>query len=157
MAGAPNAAQPGGWRPRARSLSETGPNPLGSLAPQICGHKTLRDIIQRGIKIAAGQGARPEPPLNDRESALIDRVGTAKKQRFVYIIVKHVRFTHSSVALHDGLAAISVSFIEGRWSNIHHARAPFRQRSDFSELAVGMNCGLGSRGYDPALEYALAS
>ena len=90
---------------------------------------------------------------------LNDRVITAKKQRFAYIIVKLVRFTHSSVALHDGLAAMNVRFIEGHLANIHHVRAPFRERSDFSDLAlaVGTNCGLGSRGYDLALEYALAS
>ncbi|HKY02728.1 MAG TPA: type II 3-dehydroquinate dehydratase, partial [Burkholderiales bacterium] len=39
-------------------------------------------------------------------------------------------------------------------SNIH-AREDFRRHSYFSELAVGVICGLGSRGYDLALEYAL--
>lgn len=157
MAGAPNAARTGGWRPRARSLSETWPNPLGSLELQICGQKTLRDIIQRGFKIATGQEARRKPSQRDQESVLNDRVVTAKKQRFAYIIVKLVRFTHSSVALHVGPAAMNVPFIEEHLSNIHHARAPFRQRSDFCDLAIGTNCGLESRGYDLALEYALAS
>jgi 3-dehydroquinate dehydratase-2 len=37
------------------------------------------------------------------------------------------------------------------------AREAFRRRSYFSDLAVGTICGLGSRGYDFALEYALAA
>jgi 3-dehydroquinate dehydratase-2 len=39
-------------------------------------------------------------------------------------------------------------------SNVH-AREQFRQRSFFSDLAVGTICGLGSRGYDYALQFAL--
>ena len=39
-------------------------------------------------------------------------------------------------------------------SNIH-AREPFRRRSYFSAVAAGTICGLGSRGYDLALDYVL--
>jgi 3-dehydroquinate dehydratase-2 len=39
-------------------------------------------------------------------------------------------------------------------SNIH-AREPWRAHSHFTSVAVGSILGLGSRGYDLALEYAI--
>jgi len=117
---------------------------------------TLRDIIQRLSKAATTQGARLEAFQSNQEGALIDRVHAAKKQKFAYIIVNPAGFTHSSIALRDALAAVGIPFLEVHLSNIH-AREPFRRHSYFSDLAVGTICGLGSRGYDLALEYALAS
>jgi 3-dehydroquinate dehydratase II len=40
-------------------------------------------------------------------------------------------------------------------SNVH-AREPFRRHSYFSDIAVGVICGLGASGYRLALDYALA-
>jgi 3-dehydroquinate dehydratase II len=37
-----------------------------------------------------------------------------------------------------------------------HAREPFRHHSYFSDLARGVICGLGARGYEYALQAALA-
>jgi 3-dehydroquinate dehydratase-2 len=58
------------------------------------------------------------------------------------------------VALRDALAAAKLPFIEVHLSNVF-ARERFRHHSYFTELAVGMICGLGARGYELALEYAL--
>ncbi len=46
------------------------------------------------------------------------------------------------------------AFIEVHLSNIY-SREPFRRHSYFSDLAVGTICGLGSRGYDLALQFVL--
>jgi 3-dehydroquinate dehydratase-2 len=58
------------------------------------------------------------------------------------------------VALRDALLAVSIPFIEVHLSNVHK-REPFRQHSYFSDVAVGVICGLGSCGYRLALEAAL--
>jgi 3-dehydroquinate dehydratase-2 len=157
----PRRAAPGRRDPaaaRKKILVLNGPtlNLLGTREPNTCGRETLVDIVRRLAKAAAEGHARLEAFQSNQEGALIDRVRAAKNQGFVFIIVNSAGFTHSSVALRDALAAVSIPFIEVHLSNIH-AREPFRRHSYFSDLAVGTICGLGSQGYDLALEYALAS
>ena len=43
--------------------------------------------------------------------------------------------------------------LEEKYNDI--AREAFRHHSYFTDLAVGMICGLGARGYELALDYAL--
>jgi 3-dehydroquinate dehydratase-2 len=64
--------------------------------------------------------------------------------------------THTSVALRDAFASVEIPFIEVHLSNIY-SREPFRRHSYFSDLAAGTICGLGSRGYDLALQFVMQS
>jgi 3-dehydroquinate dehydratase-2 len=158
MARAPRRAASGGDRGRKKVLLLNGPNLnlLGTREPEIYGRETLRDVVERLTRAAATRGARLEAFQSNHEGALIDRIQAAKKQGIAFIIINPAGFTHSSVALRDALAAVQIPFIEVHLSNIH-AREPFRRHSYFSDVAVGTICGLGSRGYDAALEYALGS
>ena len=71
------------------------------------------------------------------------------------IIINPAAFTHTSVALRDALAAVKIPFIEVHLSNVH-AREDFRQRSYFSDLAIGVISGLGPMGYELALQAAIS-
>ncbi|WP_156490691.1 type II 3-dehydroquinate dehydratase, partial [Oleiphilus sp. HI0086] len=71
-----------------------------------------------------------------------------------FIIINPAAFTHTSVAIRDALLAIDIPFIEVHLSNVH-ARETFRHHSYFSDVALGVICGLGSLGYDAALSKAL--
>jgi len=135
-----------GSRAARKILILHGPNLdlLGSREPAIYGNENLKSINVRLSRMAR------------REGALIDRVHGAKKQRISWIIVNPGGLTHTSVALRDALAAVEIPFLEVHLSNIY-SREPFRRHSYFSDLAADTICGLGTRGYDFALQFALHS
>jgi 3-dehydroquinate dehydratase-2 len=129
-------------------------NMLGIREPEIYGSESLPDINRRLISLAKTAGLRIECFQSNHEGALIDRVQQAGKDGVSYIIVNPAGLTHTSVALRDALSAVAVPYIEVHLSNIH-AREPFRRHSYFSDRAIGTICGLGSRGYDLALQFIL--
>ena len=129
-------------------------NLLGTREPEIYGRETLDEINKRLIRLGKDFGAVVESFQSNHEGALIERIHAAKVQGFAHIIINPAGYTHTSVALRDALAGVGIPFIEVHLSNIHR-REPFRHHSYFSDLAVGTICGLGSRGYDLALQSVL--
>jgi 3-dehydroquinate dehydratase-2 len=129
-------------------------NLLGSREPEIYGRETLADINRRLIAQGKAVGATVTCFQSNQEGALIDRVQQSKKEQVTSIIINPAGFTHTSVALRDALAGVAIPFIEVHLSNIH-AREPFRRHSYFSDQAAGTICGLGSRGYELALQFIL--
>jgi 3-dehydroquinate dehydratase-2 len=81
-------------------------------------------------------------------------VQQAKHDGVDFILINPAGYTHTSIALRDALAATGIPFVEVHLSNIH-ARETFRHHSYFSDLAMGVIAGLGSQGYELALEFAL--
>lgn len=129
-------------------------NLLGRREPEKYGTTTLADIeaaLQARARIA---GATLESFQSNAESELVDRVQRLLDDPVDFLIINPAAFTHTSVALRDAIAAVRVPFIEVHLSNVF-AREPFRHHSYFTDLAVGMVCGLGHRGYELALDYAL--
>jgi 3-dehydroquinate dehydratase-2 len=158
MRTAPRGKQAGRSRPHspASILVLHGPNLnlLGTREPEVYGTETLEAINRRLVRRAAAAGARLTVFQSNHEGELIDRVQRARKEGVDFILINPAGFTHTSVALRDALAAVALPFVEVHLSNVH-AREAFRHRSHFSDLAVGVVCGLGSLGYDFALEFAL--
>jgi 3-dehydroquinate dehydratase-2 len=129
-------------------------NLLGTREPGIYGRETLADIDRRLVAVGKEAGAAVICFQSNHEGALIDRVQLAKKQQVAAIVINPAGLTHTSVALRDALAAVAIPFVEIHLSNIH-AREPFRRHSYFSDLATGTICGLGSHGYELALQFIL--
>ncbi|QDX82084.1 type II 3-dehydroquinate dehydratase [Denitratisoma sp. DHT3] len=150
------AATKGGTLP-VRILVLHGPNLnlLGSREPVVYGRTGLADIHRAMEARAQAVGVQIESFQSNHEGELIDRVQSARSEGIEFIIINPAGYTHTSVALRDALAAVAIPFIEVHLSNIH-AREAFRHHSYFSDLAVGVICGLGAQGYELALDAALA-
>lgn len=141
-------------RPNVLVLHGPNLNLLGTREPAYYGCVTLDDINRDLISRGKSAGADVESFQHNHEGALIDRVHQAARDRVDFIVINPAAYTHTSVALRDALAATSIPFIEVHLSNIY-TRESFRHHSYFSDLAVGVVCGLGAHGYELALEYAL--
>jgi 3-dehydroquinate dehydratase-2 len=129
-------------------------NLLGVREPDVYGLTTLHDINARLMKIAQDRGADVACYQSNSEGDLVERVQRARDDQTGFILINPAAFTHTSVALRDALTAVAIPFIEVHLSNVH-AREPFRRSSYFSDIAVGVIAGLGARGYELALTYAL--
>jgi 3-dehydroquinate dehydratase II len=130
-------------------------NLLGTREPGVYGSVTLDQINAELAQIAAKAGATLASFQSNHEGALIDRVQAAQNDGTQFIIINPAAYTHTSVGLRDALAGVAIPFIEVHLSNVHK-REPFRHHSYFSDLAVGVICGLGAAGYRLALEHVLA-
>ena len=142
--------------PQRRILVLHGPNLnlLGTREPEVYGRTTLADIHDMLTARSRADGVLLESFQSNHEGELIDRVQAARSEGVDFILINPGGYTHTSVALRDAFSAVQIPFIEVHLSNIH-AREPFRHHSYFSEIAVGVICGLGAQGYALALEYAL--
>jgi 3-dehydroquinate dehydratase-2 len=129
-------------------------NLLGTREPDVYGSTTLSQIDSDLVRRGTDAGAKVLCFQSNHEGALIDRVQAAREDGTEFIIINPAALTHTSISLRDALAAVALPFIEVHLSNIHR-REPFRQQSYFSELAVGVICGLGATGYRLALDHAL--
>ena len=131
-------------------------NRLGTREPSIYGSRKLTDINKLLEEKASGHGVTLEIFQSNSEAALIDQIQKAPDLKCEFLVINPAAFTHTSVALRDALAAVAIPFIEVHISNVH-AREEFRHHSYLSDVAVGVIAGLGSKGYDFALAFALAS
>lgn len=140
----------------AELLVLNGPNLnlLGVREPHHYGNLTLEQINQGLKRQAEAAGHHIHFFQSNAEHALVERVHQAMQEKVAFILLNPAAFTHSSIALRDALAASRIPFIEVHLSNIH-AREAFRQRSYFSDLAIGVLSGLGAQGYELALTAAI--
>lgn len=129
-------------------------NLLGEREPDIYGATTLNDINLQLEQTAQARGHHLLAMQSNAEYELVERVQDARHEGVNFIILNPAAFTHTSVALRDALAAVAIPFIEVHLSNVH-AREEFRHQSYFSDIAVGVICGLGAQGYDLALQAAI--
>lgn len=129
-------------------------NLLGTREPDIYGCETLSDINQRLTACAEGREFTLASFQSNAEHQLIDRIHSAKDESVGYILINPGAFTHTSVAIRDALLGVQIPFVEVHLSNVH-AREAFRHHSYFSDIATGVICGLGSKGYDAALDFVM--
>jgi 3-dehydroquinate dehydratase II len=140
----------------AKILVLHGPNLnlLGTREPNIYGSDTLADINQQLADRAQAAGHELAWFQSNAEHELIGRIQQGRDDQTALILFNAGAFTHTSIALRDALAAVSIPFIEVHLSNVH-AREPFRRHSYLSDIAIGVICGFGADSYRLALDAAI--
>jgi len=140
----------------AKCLLINGPNLnlLGTRQPDIYGYETLADVETELKVITEQAGHQFDCFQSNAESALIERIHSAKPQNIDFILINPAAFTHTSIAIRDALLGVDIPFVEIHLSNIH-ARESFRHHSYLSDVAQGVICGLGIAGYRYGLDFAL--
>lgn len=135
-----------------------GPNldKLGKREPDIYGYETLQDVNKRLQRRSFIAGVNLECFQSNSEAELIERVHKAMDEKIKYIIINPAAFTHTSIALRDAISMTDIPMIEVHISN-PMSREPFRHKSFFSDIAKSTISGMGTMGYDFALEYAVSS
>ena len=151
---AKKTASPGSGAPHILVLHGPNLNLLGTREPAIYGTETLADINRTLIEAGKTEGIVVDTFHSNCEGALVERIQAARTDGTGFIVINPAAYTHTSVAMRDAFAAVSIPFIEVHLSNVHKREA-FRHHSYFSDIAVGTIVGLGSKGYMLALVYAM--
>lgn len=123
-------------------------NLTGKREPAIYGNTTMEEMVdalrQRFPDVEIGYFQ------SNVEGEIINRlheVGFSAQG----IILNAGGYSHTSVAIHDAIAAITSPVIEVHISNIY-AREEYRRHSLLSDVCRGVVCGLGLEGYRFAVE-----
>ncbi len=124
-------------------------NLTGLREPSIYGHTTMEEMVtelkQQFPDVAIGYYQ------SNVEGELINRL---QEVGFTAdgIVLNAGGYSHTSVAIHDAVAAITSPVVEVHISNIY-AREEYRRHSLLSDVCRGVVCGLGLAGYRFAIEY----
>ena len=129
-------------------------NLLGEREPEIYGSSTLADLESIAREAADAEQATLTFLQTNHEGELVDWVQNARKNADA-LILNAAAYTHSSVALHDALKALTIPVVEVHLSNPSE-RESFRKRNFVSPCASGVIKGFGPLGYRLGVSAAAA-
>jgi 3-dehydroquinate dehydratase-2 len=135
--------------PRVLVIHGPNLNLLGSREPNVYGRKTLDEINTALATLGQRLGVAVDALQSNHEGAIVDRIQKAIGA-YDGVIINAAAYTHTSVAIRDALAMLSVPVVEVHLSNIHK-REPFRHTSLTAAVVTGQVVGLGPLGYQLAL------
>ena len=143
---------------KRRILVLHGPNLnlLGEREPEVYGRATLGEIDRELHKRAEAAGAEVECFQSNIEGELVDRIQQARG-RFDAIVINAAAYSHTSVAIRDALAAVTVPAVEVHLSNVHRRAEtePYRAPLLTAAACKGAIAGFGPQSYYLGLEAAL--
>ncbi len=125
-------------------------NMLGKREPEIYGHLTLDDVKNSLEKHAKAQNFDIVFRQSNTEGQLVDWIQEAGINSSG-LIINPAAYTHTSIAMLDAVLGVEIPTIEVHISNIFR-REEFRHHSYISQGAVGVICGLGTKGYEVAFD-----
>lgn len=129
-------------------------NLLGKREPQTYGRVTFDELNSLLRKSAAKADVELEIFQSNHEGDIVDTIQDADG-KFEAIIINPGAYTHTSVAIRDAVAAVSVPTVEVHISNIYN-REEFRHKSHISGVAAGVISGFGINSYLLGIRAALS-
>ena len=124
-------------------------NLLGTREPETYGVSTLAEINAAITELAADLGVTVSTHQFNGEGDIIDAIQAAGEHADG-ILLNPAGYTHTSVAIRDAVAAVSIPTIEVHLSNTY-AREPFRHKSLVAGVARARVLGFGAASYELAL------
>lgn len=135
-----------------RVLVLNGPNlgRLGSREPEVYGVGTYDDLVSACRAEAAELGLAVEVRQSNAEAEFIGWLHAAVDEGVDGVVINPAAWTHTSVAVRDAAAQLTVPLVEVHLSN-PLSREEFRHTSYTAGLAVGVVAGFGIDSYRLAL------
>jgi 3-dehydroquinate dehydratase II len=124
-------------------------NLLGKREPSVYGTKTFDELFSELKQ------QNPNVSLDYYQSNVEGEIiNKLHEVGFSYegIILNAGAYTHTSIAIHDAIAAIKTPVVEVHISNVY-AREEFRHKSLITSKCIGLITGFGVEGYSMALEF----
>ena len=128
-------------------------NLLGRREQAVYGNTSLKAINAALETLARREKVGVSIRQSNQEGQLVDWIQEAG-HRFDAIVINPAGYTHTSVAIRDAIAAVSIPTIEVHLSNIYR-REQFRSWSYVSGVALGQISGFGPNGYQLGLRAAI--
>jgi 3-dehydroquinate dehydratase II len=126
-------------------------NRLGSREPETYGRQTLAQLDKELQRYGEDLSLSIQCVQSNHEGELVDSIHKACDDGFDAIVINPAAYTHTSIAIRDALLATQIPFVEVHLSNIH-SREEFRHRSLIADIAQGVICGFGPKGYQLAID-----
>lgn len=124
-------------------------NLLGKREPQTYGHQSFEEYFE--ILKSRFPDVELHYYQSNIEGELINKLHEVGFS-FDGVILNAGAYTHTSVALHDAIAAIKAPVIEVHISNVY-AREEFRHKSLITSKCIGLITGFGMDGYAMAVQH----
>jgi 3-dehydroquinate dehydratase II len=125
-------------------------NLLGKREPGVYGVVTLDEINRFLEEEARSLGFEIAVSQSNHEGVLVDLIQDAMGKHSG-ILINPGAYTHTSVAIRDAIAGVSLPTVEVHLSNIHK-REEFRHHSYIAPVAIGQICGFGAESYRLGLQ-----
>jgi len=127
-------------------------NLLGKREPETYGKQSFEDYFEK-LKTRFA-GVELHYYQSNVEGELINKLHEVGFS-FDGIILNAGAYTHTSIGLHDAIAAIKTPVVEVHISNVY-AREEFRHKSLITSKCIGLITGFGMEGYAMAINYLVA-
>ncbi|MDL2222453.1 type II 3-dehydroquinate dehydratase [Parabacteroides sp. OttesenSCG-928-N08] len=128
-------------------------NLLGRREPEVYGNETFESLLQQ-LRSVYHSSCEIEYFQSNHEGDLIDKIHAVGFSADG-IILNAGAYTHTSIALHDAIKAVTTPVVEVHISNVH-ARESFRKVSMIAAACKGVIAGFGMQSYRLAVEALLA-